>query len=215
MADVGDFMFGLILMISQAALLGMLAVWVESRRARPARVVGGLIVVALVWLSVVAIINRLTGYVSGSDIETNVLIIFALALGWVAGRNRRVSTASSGAEKCHPWVDRTVRSAGSGIQVLAVTFGGAVGLFALFISMSIVEQAAGFWGLVVGFMFFPVTFTVAPFYAGLHAHDWMPVVFTYGGGITAYLAFAFGQFVNERPDAAENDVTPKFEESVP
>lgn len=127
MARIGDFAFGLILMIAQSALFGMLALWFASRASRIARVLGALVVLALVWLSAVAVINRVTGYLTGSDIETNVLIIGALVLGWAGGRNRRILESPADEKKSSPWVPRQLQSVGGGVQVLSFFFGGGWG----------------------------------------------------------------------------------------
>lgn len=79
-----------------------------------------------------------------------------------------------------------------------------MGLFAFLIALKIVSDVAGFWGMVVGFVFFPVTFTVAPLYAGLRLHEWMPTVFTYGGAFAAYVGFAFGGLLAQGGEFAES-----------
>src|SRR5262245_32707711 len=84
-----QFMLGLTLVMSQAALSGLLAYWIASRPSRATRVIGGIVVIALGWMSVVAILNRITGY-QETPLDTNLTIVAALFVGWLSGRNKRL-----------------------------------------------------------------------------------------------------------------------------
>jgi hypothetical protein len=42
------------------------------------------------------------------------------------------------------------------------------GVWAFFLSLSIVHKVAGFWGFVIAFVLFPITFVAAPWYAVFH-----------------------------------------------
>ena len=46
----------------------------------------------------------------------------------------------------------------------------------------------------------PLTFTVAPLYAGIAQANWLPAIFAYGGLLTMYLGIRFGTIVTELPD---------------
>jgi hypothetical protein len=57
------------------------------------------------------------------------------------------------------------------------------GLASFILDLRIIEQAAGFWGLVTAFFLGPVTFLAAPWYAGFHWGYWFPLILGYGSGI--------------------------------
>ena len=70
MGTLARFSLGLLIVVVQAALFGVLAWWVASRSSRVGRVVGGALLVVLgAWPSVVVIINRLTGYKASSALD--------------------------------------------------------------------------------------------------------------------------------------------------
>lgn len=58
---------------------------------------------------------------------------------------------------------------------------GLFGIAALFVNLAIVIEAAGFWGAVIGFVIFPVTLVVAPWYALIAWGNPLPLAVTYGG----------------------------------
>ena len=72
------------------------------------------------------------------------------------------------------------------------------GLWSFVICINIVREVIGFWGLVLGFMFFPATIYLAPWYAGFFRHNWFPVFLTYGTGLTAAILFGIGTWLDER-----------------
>lgn len=53
------------------------------------------------------------------------------------------------------------------------------------VSLSIIEKAAGFWGSVVGVVLFPVTITIAPWYALFAWKTPWPLILNYGGMIVS------------------------------
>ena len=61
------------------------------------------------------------------------------------------------------------------------------GISALFINLGIVNEVAGFWGLVIGLFIFPIVLVVAPFYAFFEFNDLFPLIITYGGTIVAII----------------------------
>ena len=61
------------------------------------------------------------------------------------------------------------------------------GISALFINLGIVNEVAGFWGLVIGLFIFPIVLVVAPFYAFFEFNDLFPLIITYGGTIIAII----------------------------
>jgi hypothetical protein len=66
------------------------------------------------------------------------------------------------------------------------------GLWGLILSLSIVNEAAGFWGFVVAFVLLPVTLAAAPWYALVHWGTWFPLLITYGGFILALVLQSIG-----------------------
>jgi hypothetical protein len=48
------------------------------------------------------------------------------------------------------------------------------GMHGLIISVALVNYAAGFWGVVIGFYLFPVTLVAASWYALLEFGTWYP-----------------------------------------
>lgn len=58
------------------------------------------------------------------------------------------------------------------------------------------NRAAGFWGVVVGFVLLPVTFAAAPWYAVVASGDRFPVLLCYGGGIASAVFFGVGRGIS-------------------
>ena len=69
------------------------------------------------------------------------------------------------------------------------------GLIGFILSLAVVEAAAGFWGFVIAFFVFPVTFAAAPWYALIKWSNPWPLVFTYGGMIVAWIFVSIGTAV--------------------
>jgi hypothetical protein len=46
----------------------------------------------------------------------------------------------------------------------------------------------------------PLTFALAPLYAGIGLDNWIPAVFAYGGMLTMYLCMIFGKVVSGMQD---------------
>lgn len=66
------------------------------------------------------------------------------------------------------------------------------GIIGSILSLAVVEAAAGFWGFVIAFVVFPVTFTAAPWYALVKWGNPWPLVFSYGGIIVAWIFVSVG-----------------------
>ncbi len=84
---------------------------------------------------------------------------------------------------------------GGGLTVASVVAGIGFGVWALLLNVAIVNEAAGFWGVVVGFVLLPVTFLAAPWYAGVATGNWVPLMVCYGGGIAAWGLFVAGSAI--------------------
>ena len=75
--------------------------------------------------------------------------------------------------------------------IVAVIFG----LWGFIIELTILCQVAGFGGVVIGFMLFPVMFLAAPWYALVAWGNWFPLLIVYGGGILAAVLFGIGSAI--------------------
>ena len=69
------------------------------------------------------------------------------------------------------------------------------GIWGFLLCLAIVNQAAGFWGVVVAFFVLPVTFVAAPWYAGVAWGNWFPLLVCYGGGIAATILVGIGSAI--------------------
>jgi hypothetical protein len=70
------------------------------------------------------------------------------------------------------------------------------GIWGFFLSLSIVHESAGFFGFVVAFALFPITFAAAPWYALFHWGTWFPLWVNYGGMIGSGLLRIVGNSLN-------------------
>lgn len=66
------------------------------------------------------------------------------------------------------------------------------GLWGFVVCLAIVNEAAGFWGVVIGFILLPATFVIAPWYALIAHGYWVPLAICYGGGITSAVFMGIG-----------------------
>lgn len=73
------------------------------------------------------------------------------------------------------------------------------GMLGFIWELQIVNEIAGFWGVVIGFTILPVTFIATPFYALIAYGDWMPLSVIYGGGIIGTIFVALGvSFIKDK-----------------
>lgn len=86
-------------------------------------------------------------------------------------------------------------SIGGIFKIIAMIGYFIFGIWGLIISVAIVNYAAGFWGVVIGFFIFPVTLVAAPWYALVEFGTWYPLVVIYGGGIFSSLLFGIGTLI--------------------
>jgi hypothetical protein len=75
------------------------------------------------------------------------------------------------------------------------------GFFALFINLSIVNDVAGFWGIVVGLLLIPFVVVAAPIYAFIEFNDLFPLIMTYGALLVGFALnliykMIFGEFLD-------------------
>ena len=76
---------------------------------------------------------------------------------------------------------------GVGAVVFVVT-----GIWGLVLSLDIITDVIGFWGMIAAIILAPITFFAVPIYAGLALGIWFPVVLNYGGCLLAILLMALG-----------------------
>ena len=84
-----------------------------------------------------------------------------------------------------------IKASGKVMFGLASAYGVLAALLGFWTSVNIVSDAAGFWGFVIAFVVAPVTFAVAPLYAGMRLHDWAPAAFTYGTMFAVWLGVIY------------------------
>ena len=70
---------------------------------------------------------------------------------------------------------------------------GVWGIVSLFLNMSVVTNFLGWgiWGGILAFFVFPITITIAPWYALIALGNPIPLVVTYGSPIVIILYFLF------------------------
>jgi len=73
---------------------------------------------------------------------------------------------------------------GAALCCLYAIAGGVWGVYVLVLQLEIVVDATGWgiWAVILGMLFFPITFTVAPIYALIALDDTYPLIVTYGVG---------------------------------
>ncbi|MCS6943923.1 MAG: hypothetical protein RMK97_00645 [Sutterellaceae bacterium] len=79
-----------------------------------------------------------------------------------------------------------------GVFLLGIAVAVVGGLWSLILSMGIVYGKLGLFWTLVGVLFFPVTFLVAPWYAALAEGNWQPLLIGYGSAIAGGLLSAIG-----------------------
>ena len=74
---------------------------------------------------------------------------------------------------------------------------GIWGIVGLLVNLGVVHDAIGwgFFGIILAFIFFPFTITVAPFYALVAWGDWLPLIVTYGGGLMGIIIMVIGGII--------------------
>lgn len=66
------------------------------------------------------------------------------------------------------------------------------GIWGLVLSLDIITDVIGFWGMVAAIILAPITFFAVPLYAGIAMGIWFPVLLNYGGCLVAILLMALG-----------------------
>ena len=66
------------------------------------------------------------------------------------------------------------------------------GIWGLVLSLDIITDVIGFWGMIAAIILAPITFFAVPLYAGIALGIWFPVLLNYGGCLLAILLMAVG-----------------------
>lgn len=77
------------------------------------------------------------------------------------------------------------------------------GLWGYILCLVITTEAAGFWGIAAFIFLTPVTFVVAPLYAGFACHNWFPLILNYGGGSIAIALIGAGSLLDKNVSTPE------------
>ncbi len=89
-------------------------------------------------------------------------------------------------------ISRVRRTAGNPLKGVAYLVVIASGLIGFIICLVIVNDVIGFWGVVLGLMFFPIILAAAPWYALVAWGNPIPLILVYGGGIIAAVIYGIG-----------------------
>lgn len=87
---------------------------------------------------------------------------------------------------------------GVGVKWLGYAAFAVTGIWSFILELQIIFMASGFGGLVLALFLGPITFALAPFYAGIAWGYWFPLILGYGGGIAAFGLIAAGNAIEER-----------------
>lgn len=81
---------------------------------------------------------------------------------------------------------------GTWLMVMGIILYIGWGLWSLYAEAVIVNEVAGFWGIVIGMTVAPITFFAAPIYAVVEWGEWLAVVSIFGGGILISIIYGIG-----------------------
>ena len=83
---------------------------------------------------------------------------------------------------------------GNTIKVIGMIILGITGLAGTIINIMVVNEAIGlgFLGIFLALFFFPITLTIAPWFALIAWGNPMPIIVTYGGFIVGAIVFGIG-----------------------
>ena len=87
------------------------------------------------------------------------------------------------------------KSIGLTIKYLAIIGFVVFGIWGFILDIGIVNEATGFWGVVIGVVVAPVTLVAAPWYAGVAWGNWFPLIITYGGVISSFILFSISSMI--------------------
>src|SRR5690606_31862075 len=84
------------------------------------------------------------------------------------------------------------RRLGAISRVLALGVLVIGGLWGFMLSLGLISDAAGLWGVAVGVALAPITVVATPLYAVFASGDWAPLALNYGGGVASALLSYLG-----------------------
>lgn len=87
---------------------------------------------------------------------------------------------------------RSLRRLGALIRAAAIGVLVIGGLWGFLLSLEIISEAAGQWGVVVAVVLAPISIAAIPVYAGFAWGEWVPMALNYGGGIASALLLYLG-----------------------
>ena len=95
-------------------------------------------------------------------------------------------------------VQKIRRSVGGAVGGLATIFYMIAGMVSLAVNLAVVVEATGwgFFGVVVGVFFFPVTIVAAPWYALIALGNPIPLAIGYGAFAVAFILAFIGRAVS-------------------
>jgi hypothetical protein len=70
-----------------------------------------------------------------------------------------------------------------------------LGIWGFILSLQILNYVGGFALIVIGFIFIPITYTVAPWYAVVEFNNFFPLIISYGGLILGYIFGLLGTLI--------------------
>ena len=77
------------------------------------------------------------------------------------------------------------------------------GFWGLILSVKVLMDLGGFWLVVLGFLMFPLTFAILPFYAGFALHDWTIWQISARTFLAALVLIALGAWIGKWTSAAK------------
>ena len=88
-------------------------------------------------------------------------------------------------------------------------------IWGLILELAILHNLAGFWGLFLGIVLFPITMLAVPWYAVFALGDWLPFILIYVGAVVTAIIYALGKSIwwANRPDIL-SDITELDPEKV-
>jgi hypothetical protein len=72
------------------------------------------------------------------------------------------------------------------------------GIWGIILCLGIIYKVAGLIGVIVSFFLLPITFGIAPFYAGFALDNWRPLIVSYGGIAVAVCLYMAGEAASNK-----------------
>ena len=85
---------------------------------------------------------------------------------------------------------------GSPFKLIAIIIFIVTGLWAFVLSISVINDALGFLGVVLGILFTPILLAAAPWYVLVEYGSFKLLIITYGGLIVGWIFYFIGLFIS-------------------